>query len=589
MSTYNTKRTIQSPLERGGLAEGEVGVCLDISTNKTLIKKNRVCLDISTNKTLHQQAKRTSILALLLLLTTGNYLLAQEQHPAEKYGWGFVNFGTPSFGWDIYRNSFYGIPVDSNTSWFTAPFDKLFYDLAFETTLADPSGTGGGAGNCFGLSILSMMINNFGGYKGFCAPTIQYTNVDGSGAPTTPGLLRAINIMHGHQISLLFIQSVIEQVNGGHALDAAYGVTRATQTLGREGPFLLSVTKSLLPTDGGHAIIGYDVINEGGGNYKIMVVDPNRIWADTSMNHRGWYTSNSNFVQVNGHDWSFMMAGKVVAWPTEGRDDTIPGGTPGSGNLTIYPLSIAGPTSRTPSSLGLGVTSLLSQIFIMNKDGALGGRIEQVTNGKGKRLFADPAKYIVDSDTTTGIGKMTPFYPMGVPPNGGKWPFELYFHNGPLNQAAVEFNTGEGNAEIVAGDNRGYVRVRCDEPGVSGRLRYSGLGGAEPTVIIENTSAPITVEVELLVAIQPGTTNRVWKLEGVEIPAQTSESIRLSVDAYGGTTVRGASSKSAQLHYTQSSLQDGKNFCAEGVSVVPATGARIERAGWVERNGLPGE
>ena len=527
-------------------------------------------------------------LGVLLLLVGGISLNAQD-HPAEEYGWGFVNFGTPSFGWDIYRNSFYGVPVDSNTSWFTAPFDKLFYDLAFETTLADPSGTGGGAGNCFGLSILSMMINKFGGYKGFCAPTIQYTNTDGSGAPTTPGLLRAINIMHGHQISLLFIQSVIEQVNGGHALDATYGVNRARQALGREGPFLLSVTKSLLPTDGGHAIIGYDVINEGGGNYKIMVVDPNRIWADTSMNHRGWYTSNSNFVQVNGNDWSFMMAGKMVAWPTEGRDDTIPGGTPGSGNLTIYPLSIAGPTSRTPSSLGLGVTSLLSQIFIMNKDGALGGRIAQVTNGSGKRLFADPAKYMVDYDTATGICGMTPFYPMGTPPNGSKWPFELYFHKGPLNEASVEFNTGEGNAEIVAGDNRGYIRVRCDRPGLSARLRYSGLGGAEPVVVLENASEPMTVDIELLVAIQPGTTNRVWKLENLEIPAGTSESIRLAVDRFGGASVVGVSSKPAVLGYAQTSLAEQKNFFAENVSVVPAVGASVEHNDWVERRGTAGQ
>ena len=352
-------------------------------------------------------ARKQYILAGVLFLSA--CAASAQEHPAEVYGWGFENFGTPSFGWDIYRNSFYGVPVDSNTSWFTAPFDKLFYDLAFETTLADPSGTGGGgAGNCFGLSILSLMINNYGGYKGFCAPTIQYTETDGTGAPTTPGLLRAINIMHGHQISLLFIQSVIEQANGGHALDAAYGVARAQQDIAREGPVIVSVTKSLFPTDGGHAIIGYAVENRGGGRYHIKVVDPNRIWADTGANHRGWYTSDSNNVYVDGHDWSFMMAGNLSAWPTDGRDDTV--GSPlGSGNLTIYPLSIAGPTSRTPSSLGLGVTQLLTQVFIMNRDGALDGRILQVHDRQGKRLFRDSSRYLVDWDTATGMARMVPF------------------------------------------------------------------------------------------------------------------------------------------------------------------------------------
>lgn len=526
------------------------------------------------------------VLAGLLLCSAG--VATAQEHPAEKYGWGFVNFGTPRFGWDIYRNSFYGIPVDSSTSWFTAPFDKLFYDLAFETTLADPSGSGGGgAGNCFGLSILSLMINNYGGYKGFCAPTIQYTDVDGSGAPTMPGLLRAINIMHGHQISLLFIQSVIEQANGGHSLDAAYGVTRATQDIAREGPVIISVTKSLLPTGGGHAIIGYAVENNGGGKYKIKVVDPNRIWRDTSVGHRGWYTMDSNSVHVNGHKWSFLMAGKSSAWPTEG-DDTSPGAAPGSGNLTVFPISVAGPTSRTPSSLGLGVTQLLTKVFIMNKDGALRGRISQVHNADGKRLFSDPEKYMVDWDSTTGICGMVPYYPLAAPPNGVLWPFELYFHKGALNAASVDFNTGEGKAEIVAGDNRGYIRVWCDDPDVSARLRYTGLGGAEPKVIVENASKATTIDIELLVPVQPGTTNRVWKLERVEIPAQVSGAISLSVNAFGGAAVEGKSSSPVQLAYAQGSLAVGKSFFAEPVKITPSIGAVIERDHWVEHQGMPG-
>ena len=519
-------------------------------------------------------------------------VLNAQEHPAEKYGWGFVNFGTPSFGWDIYRNAFYGIPVDSNTSWFTAPFDKLFYDLAFETTLADPSGAGtGGAGNCFGLSILSLMINNYGGYKGFCAPTIQYTDTDMNGAPTTPGLLRAINIMHGHQISLAFIQHVIEQVNGGHSFDATYAVTRATQDIAREGPVVLSVTKGILPTGGGHAIIAYDVENRGGGRYWIKVVDPNRIWADTSANHRGWYTSDSNNVYVDGHDWSFLMAGDSVPWPCD-EDSTAVGGcnpNPGGGNLTIFPISIAGPTSRTPSSLGLGVTQILSKVFIMNKEGRLRGRISQVQDADGKRLFSDPSIYQVDWDSSTGMRAMVPFYPMAAPPNGVLWPFELYFHKGQLNSASIDFYTGEGKAEIVAGDNRGYIRVWCDEPNVSARLRYSGLGGAEPTVMIENSSKPITVDIELLVPIEMGTTNRVWSLKGVEIRPGQEDAIQLSVDLYGGAVVKGKGTSSAQLTYEQRSLKQNRNFFAETINVVPIEGQEIKATEWIERKGITGE
>ena len=530
---------------------------------------------------------RTIVLALLTLVLGTSIGVAQE-HPAEKYGWGFINFGTPSFGWDIYRNSFYGIPVDSNTAWFTAPFDKLFYDLAFETTLADPTGAGtGGAGNCFGLSILSMMINNFGGYRGFCAPTIQYTATDGTGAPTRPGLLRAINIMHGHQISLLFIQSVIEQVNGGHALDAAYGVARAKQDIAREGPVLLSVTKSLLPTDGGHAIIAYDVEDLGGGNHRIKVVDPNRIWVTPGASNRDWYLDDSNSVHVNGHDWSFMMAGKLSAWPTEDPDD-VAGATPGSGNLTIYPLSVAGPTSRTPSSLGLGVTSLLSQVFIMNQNGALGGRLLQFENGEGKRLFADSTRYLLDHDTASGIGHMVPFYPMATPPNGSKWPFELYFHRGPLNEGRVQFSSGEGSAEIVAGDNRGYVRLSVPEGEIDAEMNYAGIGGSNVAVTLGNASQRTVVDLEIVIPVQPGVTNRVWRMEGVELPVHTSEALSVRFDQWGGMEIASAGSLPILVDYTQSSLEEDRNFQAETLTVAPESTRVIRSSEWSER-GNPGE
>ncbi len=526
---------------------------------------------------------RTVVVLTLFLVLSGTSVGVAQEHPAEKYGWGFVNFGTPSFGWDIYRNSFYGIPVDSNTAWFTAPFDKLFYDLAFETTLADPSGAGtGGAGNCFGLSILSLMANNFGGYRGFCAPTIQYTATDGNGAPTRPGLLRAINIMHGHQISLLFIQSVIEQVNGGHALDAAYGLARAKQDIAREGPVLLSVTKGLLPTDGGHAIIAYDVEDLGGGKHRIKVVDPNRIWAIEGANHRDWYLNDSNNVYIDGHTWSFMMAGSLSAWPTDGPTD-VAGSPPGAGNLTVYPISVAGPTSRTPSSLGLGVTSLLSQIFIMNHEGALGGRLLQFHNGRGKRLFADSTRYLLDHDTGTGIGHMVPYYPMAAPPNGVKWPFELYFHRGPLNEGSLRFSSGEGRADVVAGDNRGYVRLSVPEGGVDADLDYAGIGGTNVVVSIGNASRTTTVDLEIVVPVQPGVTNRVWRIEGVELPADEPTALAVSFDSWGGMKIESNGSRELLVDYTQSSLQESRNFQAEPIRVDPMSHRLIRSSEWIER------
>lgn len=108
-------------------------------------------------------------------------------------------------------------------------------------------------------------------------------------------------------------------------------------------------------------------------------------------------------------------------------------------------------------------------------------------------------------------------------------------------------------------------------------------------MIIEHASKPATVDIELLVPVQPGTTNRVWMLEGVHIPANACDAIRLSVDPYGGATVEGISSSQARFTYSQESLVPEKNFFAEEMCVVPGFGVVVEREGWIERRGRTGE
>src|SRR5579864_4213692 len=122
---------------------------------------------------------------------------AYAQPAPETYGWSIVNFTTPVYSWDIYRNSMIGIPPDS--SGITAPFDLVFYNAAFKSALS-------AAGNCYGLSLMSLVMNKDGGQLGYCCPTNFYGG-SGSTGPTDTKLTRAINIMHGHQVTLACIQS----------------------------------------------------------------------------------------------------------------------------------------------------------------------------------------------------------------------------------------------------------------------------------------------------------------------------------------------------------------------------------------------
>ncbi|MGA9119160.1 MAG: hypothetical protein WB699_07310 [Bacteroidota bacterium] len=299
---------------------------------------------------------------------------ADDPEPA-LYGWGFQNFSTKKFSWDIYCHSFFGVPSDSNTAWMSSGFDLAFYDNVFKEKLPDPGGTGNGAGNCFGLSILSLMMNKFGGYLGFCGPPVrQGSAVNSDGSPANAALTRAINIMHGHQLSVACINEYIQQSLPDlgvqpRAQKAHYGVALAKQTIDKEGPCLVSITKTWSPLSGGHTLIAYKVTGSP-GNERIWVVDPNRLWADTASDQRGWYKAKSNYIQISGSGgdtWQYRMAGKNSDWPTDG-DDTMSGQPLGTGNLIIIPASVAGPTGRTPSSLGLSAIGIIAKIYLWAHD-----------------------------------------------------------------------------------------------------------------------------------------------------------------------------------------------------------------------------
>jgi hypothetical protein len=513
-----------------------------------------------------------TMLACVVVLVAA--LPASAQNEPEKFGWGFPNFTTPRFSWDVYRWSYFGIPADSGTGTCVSdPFACLFYEAIFKEKLPDPGGTGNGAGNCFGLSILSLMMQKYGGYQGFCIPLISHgRDTVMGGSPVNSRLTRAINIMHGHQLSLACVESYIEQAMSGHSQNSSYGVTLAQQALAKDGPFLVCITNGWNPMDGGHTIIGYKVTGSA-GNYKIWVVDPNRIWADTSAAHRGWYTSNSNFIQCNTPNWSFDMAGSG-AWPS------------GAGHLVILPISIAGPTGRNPASLGLGVPQLLTKIFIWGRDNGRGMKILQMTES-GRRLFLPGERGRIDWDTT-GIRNTIPWLVTGTAATTSPT-YEGYYHVGALTSTAIEFESGERGASLVAGESRGYVRIDCHEADVRATVHASGLAGGSPNIAIGSASKPITVDIEVMTAPEPGRTHRFYTLRNVVIPANVEEGVHLSVDPVRGVAVQGVSSAPALFTYRQTSEVAKKNIETTPIAIRPNEGMRVDVATMRAEPGITGK
>jgi hypothetical protein len=373
--------------------------------------------------------------------------------PAKEYGFGFNNFSDPELGWDIYRNSFYGIP-ESPAS---AAFDAIFYEAAFKSAISK-------SGNCYGISLLALLMVRDGGEMGYCAPPYQYSGDMNSGAgPTDPKLRRVINVLHGHQLSLASIMEMLDQIGGSHSHDGSVVIKRCETLIAKEGPCIVSVTKSFNPSDGGHSMIAYAAT----GN-KIMLVDPNRIWANTNDAHRHWYEADSNYIECGSGYWKFDMKSMLPAplWPT------------GAGHLTVYPLSVAAPTGRVPSSLGLNAAELLAKIFIVSKSSD--ATVLQVSDGKGKRLFKPGSKEI-DCDTTTGMRSIVPWFPSVSIDNPGPFPFEMYFSVRTPRYLEVELYTGKTGAVFGLGNNDSYVTLDCETPGDTITVAVSGIGTPKPS------------------------------------------------------------------------------------------------------------
>lgn len=493
-----------------------------------------------------------SMLTVLLVLMGTTTVRAQDE--PKNYGWSFRNFGTPIYYWDIYRNSMFGIPQDS--SGLTAPFDLLFYSLCFKDKL-------GSSGNCYGLGLLSVVMNKDGGHLGFCCPTNFYGGTSGVG-PTDPKLLRAINIMHGHQVTLACLEVFFDQFLNGHSQNATYAIPISQQTLDKEGPYLVSITKSLSPSDGGHTLIAYKMTHLGGSHYRIWVVDPNRIWADSiTTDNRDFYTSAKNYIDCNGASWKYDMGGSLGVWPT------------GSGHLTVLPVSVAEPTGRVPSSIGLAVGELLNKIFIAH-DGE-GAAISQITS-HGKRLF-EPGSKQVDWNNSTGLRTMIPFFPSDARMDGKPFQFELYYNKGAMHDAEIEFSSGTKGAKVVMGDNTGYAIFDCKTPGATATVSLHGIGTASPSVRIERASKALTGNITLLIPTVAGRTNRVFALRRVDVPEHGAA--EFAINGAREVTIQGNSSNAAYLSVRQESVDVQKDFSTEQIVVTPKNAPRWMEADWM--------
>jgi hypothetical protein len=279
----------------------------------------------------------TRLLPLLLILSLGvlppgaQAQIVEDTDFVEAHSWRFTNFQTfgdlpwtNDLSWDLYRDTFIGIPPTRSVA--GSGFDVAFYDSIFERRLTEP-------GNCFGMVLLSYLIQSKGHHLGLCAPVRQYTgdntdesvdwdgdgNSDGSytRGPDSARVERAINRMHGHQITLPTLRHLLNVIKQHANRDGNFAFAQAKKYIEKEGATPISVTGSLSPQDGGHALLAYDtrVRRDDQNNVvtrQILVYDPNRPWYTSDST---WYTQGHNVIRVDPSTdrWTFAQSGWAIA------------------------------------------------------------------------------------------------------------------------------------------------------------------------------------------------------------------------------------------------------------------------------------
>lgn len=452
---------------------------------------------------------------------------AQSSAAPANSSWSFFNWSLPpTLPWSTYQDTFIGIPPTYDPV--ASPFDTLFYDQVYKTLAG---GTGGSAGgNCYGMSLMSLLLIRDGGHLGFCAPVNQYSGdlANINTGPTDPRLALAINIMHGHQVNLPTVQFMLNVVANHNNRDATYAVQQFNYWQSRGDLTLVSVTKDLNPQDGGHTLVAYAL--GGPGNQNIMVYDPDRPWLDPPS--QTWYQSGQNFIQINGHSWSFTLAGSLGTWS----------GDPGSGgNLIITPISVTAPDSPTPAALGTQIIGqLLTTLLLTGQDAA----IQQVTDDHGKRLFV-PGTFDVDSNPATGMRNTMPLFisdqAHGSEP--AKW---ILFHFGTTGGALhVAVNSGPAGYTLSSYSGRTIVWVTAHGGKGSETIALRYPTTREAGAVLENTRGTSDYDVQIYRAEIPG------KLVNVFISSHLAATAQGQVEV--GLTNNGQaisiSSRRAPTHY----------------------------------------
>ena len=452
--------------------------------------------------------KKTSVVLLagfLLILGAVSSTAQPYDHTyPQKYGWtNFDNFQTKDLPWTIFAESFIGISPTKDCV--LSPMDCALYEIV-EPILSE--------GNCFGMSLLSVLLLKEEGHLGFCRPTRQY--LEGSDGPQDKMLRRAINIMACHQLGKDCMTWLIELLKGQNASDGKYAYDRVKEYLLKgDNPVL-----SLIPTAGkGHVIVPYLCeYNQSTMERYIYVYDCNRRGDST------YHKNKENYVKIDMFGkWSFWHDGETLAkgniW--RGGPDPNDGGT-----IMAIPSSIAKPASRNPLSIG-ALVSELNLIFLA------GGTVAQISDNAGHQYYKNSAEaHPLFSDIETNAQSGMPSI-VRLPLFGGTadnpMP-EVYIFNGNPGKNLTFEIVGKGKAykfRMLMDGEMITVESKTGAPGRD-RLEVTASGTRQQEISLSSQRESAQFSVELYHRQHGQKPDRFFRVSNLQLAASTPVRLRTS-------------------------------------------------------------
>ena len=333
-------------------------------------------------------------LSLAALFIQSTPVAAQDPLWVRDNTWYFDNFTQAELGWDIFRETYIGVaPTPSGD------FDLLFYNSIFKTELA-------AKGHCHGMCAMALMIAKNGGHLGYCHPPYVYSGDFTSPSPDTVGptdrtLKRAIQMMHGSQISHTYLSFLLDVIALGKNRDGRYAAQQLDYYNAKNDPCLISLTKGLLPTDGAHTLIGIHT-KPVGSKIRIYVYDPN--WSYYNPSYQSKYDMGNDYVEIDPSSGAWNASNTSVS--------TYSGSPSSGGSCVIVPISIAGRKDRLPQSFLAEGAYAINTIFIFGEN----AHVVQVSDPLSNRRYLNENGSDVETNDAYRLPNIMPFQPQ----NGGQ-------------------------------------------------------------------------------------------------------------------------------------------------------------------------